>query len=222
MARVTTTPRPAVVVVAGGSGLVGGAVVRRLLSDGARVVVPTRGTGAVVPDGARVVAHVDWDAPAQLLDVLAEPGWRPTAAVAALGGWWLGPQLVDVDPAQWRRLVESHLTAHWLAVRALAPVLAGPDPAYVLLGGAAATDPMPGSGPVNVTGAGQRMLLHVLRAEPIGERVRFCEVNVRAAVRGDTRNRDPVAEVDRGVVASAVVRVLTDPGALAVVEVGAA
>lgn len=214
-----TSDQPPVVVVAGGSGLVGGAVVRRLLADGARVVVPTRGGPADLPAGARAVTGVDWTDPAGLRAVLAEPGWAPTGAVAALGGWWQGPQLVEVDPADWGRILAGHLTAHWLAVRALAPLLVGRDPAYVLLGGAAAVEPMPGSGPVNVTGAGQRMMLQVLRAEPIGARVRFAEVSVLAAIAGDARNRDPVAEVSVDDVARAVVVALTDPRSPAVVEV---
>ncbi|MCV2396318.1 SDR family oxidoreductase [Actinotalea sp. M2MS4P-6] len=212
-------PDPQVVVVAGGTGLVGSAVVRRLVADGARVVVPTRGADSHAPDGARVVRGVDWEHPETLLDVLTEPGWAPTGAVAALGGWWLGDQLVDVAPDVWRRILESHLTAHWLAVRAIAPVLVGPDPAYVLLNGAAATEPMPGSGPVNVTGAAQRMMVRVLREEPVGARVRFHEVSVLAAVGGDERNLDPGSEVDRADVAAAVVRTLADPASPAVVEV---
>lgn len=209
-----------VVVVAGGTGLVGGAVVERLAGAGARVVVPTRAAGpAHPPPGVRVVPGVDWEHPDTLASVLDEPGWAPSAAVAALGGWWLGAELVDVAPDTWRAILESHLTSHWLAVRALAPRLVGPDPAYVMLGGAAATEAMPGSGPVNVTGAGQRMLLHVLRAEEIGRRVRFHEVSVGAAVGGDHRNLDPASTVDRRDVAAAVARVLTDAGAPAVVEV---
>ncbi|MCB2176988.1 MAG: hypothetical protein KQH57_14345 [Actinomycetales bacterium] len=209
-----------VVVVAGGTGLVGGAVVDRLVGAGMRVVLPTRGAGpAEPPPGVRVVPGVDWERPDALTSVLDEPGWAPRAAVAALGGWWLGPQLVDVEPDTWRSILESHLTSHWLAARALAPRLAGPDPVYVTLGGAAATEAMPGSGPINVTGAGQRMLLHVLRAEEIGQRVRFHEVSVGAAVRGDDRNLDPADTVDRREVASAVARVLADAGSPAVVEV---
>ncbi len=214
-----TEPAARVVVVAGGTGLVGSAVVERLVADGHRVVVPSRRDDAEVPEGARLVPGVDWADPIALVEALREPGWEPTAAVAALGGWWLGPQLVDVLPETWDRILAANLTAHWHAVRALAPLLGGADPAYLLLNGAAATEPMPGSGPVNVAGAGQRMLVRVLREEPIGARVRFGEVSVLAAVSGDERNLDPDAEVERGAVADAVARTLADPRAPAVVEV---
>ncbi len=214
------TTNPPVVVVAGGTGLVGAAVVARLVGDGVRVVVPSRSSGTTI-EGARAVM-VDWDHPEPLLSLLGEPGWQPRAVVAAIGGWWLGPDLVDIEPSTWRALIESHLTAHWLVARSLAPVLMGADPAYVMLGGAAATDPMPGSGPINVTGAAQRMMLEVLRGEAIGRRVRFTEVNVRAAVRGDDRNLDPAESVTREAVADMVAQALADPSSPAVLEVAPA
>jgi NAD(P)-dependent dehydrogenase (short-subunit alcohol dehydrogenase family) len=217
MTRVEGHPR--VVVVAGGTGTVGGAVARALLGRGDEVVVPTRGRRADAPPGCRVVPGVDWEDPRSLDDAFAAWGLRPTAAVAAIGGWWQDGPLVDLEPAQWRALLESHLTAHLLAVQALAPRLVGPDRPYVLLGGAAAEEPMVGSGPVNVTGAGQRMLLEVLRAEGRPAGVRYHEVNVGAAVAGDARNLDPVAQVRPDEVAAAVLAALDDPRAPAVVRV---
>lgn len=219
MTDVEPGPGTRVVVVAGGAGTVGGAVVRALLARGDEVVVPTRGDGTGAPSGSRVVPGLDWDEPVALVDALEHWGLRPTAAVAALGGWWRGAALVEVEPGQWRSLLESHLTAHLRAVQVLAPRLVGADPAYVLLGGAAAEEPMPGSGPVNVAGAAQRMLLHALRAEGLPRRVRFHEVNVGAAVAGDSRNLDPAAEVTREEVASGVLAALDDPGTPAVLRV---
>lgn len=242
MARVTLVPAPGdppaadrVVVVAGGSGLVGSAVVAALRARGARVVVPTRrhvgapdgepgGAGAgrtddPADDGVRIVSVASWEHPHELLAVLAEPGWHPVAAVAAIGGWWVGPELVSLDPATWRALVESHLTGHFLVARAIAPLLTGTDPTYVLLGGAAATEPMAGSGPISVTGAAQRMLLEVLRAEALGARVRFHEVDVTVSVAGDVRNVDPARTVPAEQVAAAVVGVLDTPASPAVVPV---
>ena len=199
-----------VVVVAGGTGVVGGAVVDLLLASGARVVVPTRSSTARVPDGARRVVVTDWAEPEALRAVLDEPGWAADAAVAAVGGWWKGADLVDLGIEEWRLLLESHLTSHFLIARAILPLLGGADPAYVTLNGAAAEEAMAGSGPVSVTGAGQAMLLDVLRAEAIGRRVRLHEVRVMHAVAGDDRNEDPASTAAPMDVALAVVATLDD------------
>lgn len=218
-----------VVVVAGGTGLVGRHVVRALLDAGARVLVPTRRPIAEVEaeveglassaaaDRLHLVHVPTWDAPRELLDAAAR--WRPDAAVASLGGWWIGTELVDLAPDTWRRLVADHLTAHFLAARTLAPLVAdGVDPVYLALNGAAAREPMAGSGPVSVAGAGQTMLLDVLRREAIGQRVRFHELAVLAAVAGDERNLDPERTVTGAAVGAAALRVLTEPDAPTTVE----
>ncbi|WP_199424193.1 NAD-dependent epimerase/dehydratase family protein [Actinotalea solisilvae] len=216
-----------VVVVAGGTGHVGGYVVRALLDAGARVVVPTRrpagARGRGLPDHEHLVRVTvrDWEQPGEIAAALDDRGWVADAAVASLGGWWIGTPLVELDPLVWRQVLDDNLTAHFLAARALVPLVAaaGPDadPVHVALNGAAATEPMALSGPVSVAGAGQRMLLDVLRREEPG--VRLHEVEVLAAVAGDDRNLDPVAEVGGTAVAAAVLGVLADPGSPAVAAV---
>ncbi|WP_460707335.1 hypothetical protein [Myceligenerans halotolerans] len=93
----------------------------------------------------------------------------PGGVAASIGGWHLGARLLDEpDLDGWRATLDSHLTAHLAAARALVPLLrdsAGPHPAYVVLNGAARTDPMAGSGAINVTGAGLAMLIRVLNLE---------------------------------------------------------
>lgn len=224
-------PHPAlarrVVVVAGGTGHVGAYVVRALLDAGARVLVPSRRPADAghpgLPAHERLVRVTvrDWERPGEIAAALDSLGWVADAAVASLGGWWIGTPLVELEPAVWRRVLDDNLTAHFLAARALVPLVAaaGPDadPVHVALNGAAATEPMALSGPVSVAGAGQRMLLDVLRREEPG--VRLHEVEVLAAVAGDDRNLDPVAEVGGPAVAAAVLRVLADPGSPAVAAV---
>jgi hypothetical protein len=94
------------------------------------------------------------------------------------------------------------------------------DPVYVTTNGIAADEPLAGSGPVSVTGAAQRMLLEVMRAEPVGRRVRFHELTFRAAVAGDDRNLAPVDELSHARVAAAVRAVLDDPVSPPLVGVG--
>lgn len=222
----------------GGTGVVGGVVVRGLLAAGARVIVPTRMSvvGATAPrsvdgaagsgsgTGAQRTVHVrDWEDPVEVLELAAQPGWAPDAVVASIGGWWIGTELMDLKPAAWRALIDSHLTGHFLVARALAPLIAGaPDAAYVALNGAAAREPMAMSGPVSVAGAAQTMLLEVLRRESIGQAVRFHELLVMAAVAGDDRNLTPVSTVHGNAIAAAVLDLLRDPHAPRTVQVGAA
>lgn len=224
-----------VVVVPGGRGFLGSRIVAALVDAGARVVVPTRGLGPNPLDGPppravddtpgspslRVVVVQDWSHPVELAEVLAEPGWRPDAAVVAIGGWVLVPPLKELDPGTWRVLVESHLTGHFLALRATAGLLAGDDPVYVTLNGSASREPMIGSGPICAAGAGQRMLVDVLRLEEqqAARPLRVHEVLVTAAVTGDERNVAPVAEVSPDQVVAAVLDVLDDPASPPVVEV---
>lgn len=216
------------VVVAGGRGHLGSALVETLLVAGSRVVVPYRAEShpldreTQTDASCRRVAVRDWSRPAELTAALQEWGWRPDTAVASLGGWWLGPHLLDLEPVRWRALLESHLTSHFLVARALLPLLTGPDPVYVTLAGAAAVEPMVGSGPVSVTGAAQTMLLRALRAEQqVGGHpvARLHELRVMAAVAGDDRNLDPVATVEAAAVGRGLLDLLAEPSADEVLEV---
>ncbi len=170
----------------------------------------------------------DWADPHEVPAALAAHGWTADAVVAALGGWWIGTPLVGLEPLVWRQVLDDNLTAHFLAARALVPLVgaagARRDPVYVALNGAAARVPMALSGPVSVAGAGQRMLFDVLRAElaaGAGPRVRVHEVDVLAAVAGDDRNLDPVAEISGDRVAAAVLGVLADASSPPVVALPA-
>lgn len=225
-------------VVPGGTGVVGGFVVRGLLAAGARVIVPTRSAAVGAAASRRIAGAAgggsrtgtqrtvqvrDWADPVEVLDLAAEPGWAPDAVVASIGGWWIGTELTDLDPGVWRALIDSHLTGHFLVARALAPLVAGsPDAAYIALNGAAAREPMALSGPISVAGAGQTMLLEVLRRESVGRVVRFHELLVTAAVAGDDRNLTPGATVHGRAIAAAVLGILRDTDAPPTVQIGPA
>ncbi len=231
--------RPAghrVVLVAGGAGLVGGIIARGLVGDGHTVLVPSRSAGrvAALAEATRSAPGVlrpfelagETGAERELAELLAAgpAADRPTAVVAALGGWSIGPDLLEIGDAAWSAALAGHLTSHLRAMQAYLPLLAaaGPaaDPCYLTLNGAAAEIPMAGSGAVSVTGAGQRMLLEVMRAESIGRQVRLHELTVTAAVAGDLRNLDPQSQVTPSEVLDAVRNLLADPGSPALARVG--
>ncbi len=217
-------------VVAGGTGFVGGIAVRALLAAGWQVVVPARDAARLA--GLREAVHhpalitVELPPapdPAAWRAAVAGSGVAPRAAVAALGGWRLAPDLLDTGPADWQRIVDDHLTAHLTAAQAYAPLIAGQEGAvYVALNGAGSVTPFADAGGISVTGAAQRMLIDVLRVGRLSDRVRFCELVLLAAVVGDGRNIDPATEISADRVADELVRLVIDPSSPAHLIVGGA
>lgn len=176
------------VVVHGATGYVGRHLVRGLLAHGATVLAVGRSADRLEALRAQagtkgaslvpVVADVSTDAGARrVAERLGEHG-RVQAAFAAIGGWWEGPRLVELDTPTWSLLLTSHLTAHFLAARATVPQLDPTGSAYVAFNGIATLQPEARSGPVSVTGAAQSMLLDVLRAEEDRQAIRFHELCV--------------------------------------------
>jgi NAD(P)-dependent dehydrogenase (short-subunit alcohol dehydrogenase family) len=212
------------VLVVGASGFVGSRVARGLAADGRAVLAVARHT---LPERVTVqpsVIPVLGADPAAQADAVREACARagiplPGAVVASIGGWQKGPDLLDLDPAEWSATLASHLTAHLDAARALAPLL-GPGDPYVVLNGAASREAMAGSGAVSVTGAGLAMLVQVLRLEAqradASPPVRFHELVIDHAVAGDDRNEDPAQTRTPAQVVRALGELLDDPAAPAV------
>ena len=166
------------------------------------------------------VPVADADAAADRAAAIRRTGVTPRAVVAALGGWHTGPDLLDLSEEEWQRALDDHLTAHLTSLQAYAPLIAGrDDPVYLTLNGAAAVQPIPDAGPISITGAAQRMLIDVMRVGRLGDRVRFHELSLMAAVVGDDRNLEPGTEVYADQIADAVRGILTDPTAPAHLEV---
>jgi NAD(P)-dependent dehydrogenase (short-subunit alcohol dehydrogenase family) len=181
------TPAP-LVVVAGGTGSAARRTVDRLLADGCRVVVPTRG-----PDRARSILDPDRTRSGLGLveaDIGSEPGVEQLArdvadrygavnhVIVAVGGWVESAPVPDLSLAEFTRTLSSHLVPHLLLAAAFAPRLAGPSPCFLCFAGIAGWVPHPHALPVSVAGAGQRMLVDTLAAQPLGDRVRFRELVV--------------------------------------------
>ncbi|ROS78965.1 SDR family oxidoreductase [Cellulomonas sp. PhB143] len=209
--------RPGAVVV-GATGFVGSGTVASLGSRGWGLVASGRSAarlgelegapGVVATLDARTLGDPSSSAPDDAVAALAR-AHAVRGAVAAIGGWWVGDRLEDLDLADWEAFLASHLTAHLVAARRLVPLLP-PGAAYVVLNGAASYEPMAGSGPVSVTGAALHMMVDVLRAEARPGTVRYREVVVGHAVAGDVRNLDPQREVTLEDVARVVRRALGD------------
>ncbi|MBL0885681.1 SDR family oxidoreductase [Myceligenerans indicum] len=230
------TADPPPVVLVGAGGYVGRRLTAALTRAGRTVLAASRsplpenlsdggpGPGRVLPVTYPEAAGLG-DAVRAACDRDGLP--LPGGAVASIGGWHLGARLLDQpDLDGWRDTLDSHLTAHLAAVRALAPLLresAGASPAYVALNGAARAEPMAGSGAINVTGAGLAMLIQVLRLEEkqpaVPRPVRFHELVIDHAVAGDDRNVTPERTVPPARVAETLVTILDEPGTAGVVHV---
>jgi NAD(P)-dependent dehydrogenase (short-subunit alcohol dehydrogenase family) len=177
-----------VVVVAGGAGVAGECVVEALLARGTTVAVPSRSPARLA---ALRAAHPgpglstypgdmgSADGVRRVRDAIVAEHGEVDAVVAALGGWGEGPGFADLDDSVWHELLDTNLSSHLRLAHAFLPALADrPGSVYVTLNGIAADKPVPGSGPICVTGAAQRMMLRVLAEELAGRAVRLHEVAI--------------------------------------------
>ena len=173
------------VVVAGGAGGVGEGIVRVLLRHGARVLVTSRSeeklrdlqaycqdlsTGELLP----LVGDLGDEESARALQSQIYERFRELdVAVASLGGWWQGKPLTSVDVATWERIVRENLTAHFLAIKMLVPLLNPKTGSYVHVNGFSAEQPYPMAGPVAMAAAAQKSMALTLAEElsPTGIRV---------------------------------------------------
>lgn len=161
------------VVVAGGTGQVGEGIAKAYAEAGWSVVVPTRD---VTDDKRELFDRFDTvelveadvgtvDGATALHARLADAGRSLDAVVASLGGWFSGPELLELDPSTWRDVLAAGLDAHFALARAFAAGVLAAGGVYVMVNGGAAFEPVAGSGPVSVSAAGQLMLARALAAE---------------------------------------------------------
>src|SRR3954469_22719139 len=165
------------VVVAGGAGGVGEGIVRALLKHGARVLVSSRSeeklrglraycqdvpTGELLP----LVGDLGDEESARALQAKIYEQFRELdVAVASLGGWWQGKPLTSVDMATWERILRENLTAHFLALKMLVPLLHPKTGSYVHINGFSAEQAYPMAGPVAMASAAQKSMVLTLAEE---------------------------------------------------------
>lgn len=170
------------VLVPGGTGGVGEGVVRSYLAAGAEVLVPTRTEqrsqefrallGDVATERLHLVVH-DYTTFAGADELAREMTARlggVDAVVAAIGGWWSGKPLWDIDDAEWDTAFLKLATAHMAVARAFVPRLAASGN-YVVVVGESAASPVPASGLVSMEQAAVLMMQRVLAAEAADKRV---------------------------------------------------
>lgn len=203
-------------VVAGATGEVGEGVVAALLAGGWQVTALGRSADRLAGMSARL------GDPDALHTVVLDPdggGWQrlagsigtPELVVASLGGWFSGPGLAVLPRPDFDRVLGDGLTAHLGAAQAFLPAMerAGGG-TYVMINGAAALAPVPGSGVVSVVTAAQLMLARVLAAEAREVSVR--SLVIATPVLSRSRTDGPSSWVSARDVGSTVAALHADPG----------
>ncbi|MQA83661.1 MAG: SDR family oxidoreductase [Streptosporangiales bacterium] len=185
-----------VALVAGGAGAVGEGIVRAFLQRGATVVVPSRSAERLIDlrrrlDDPENLLTLEGDVStvegaAEIRDRALDEAGDLDAVVASVGGWWQGGDLVDVDTATWRRVLDDNLTTHFVLARTFVPVLRERASTYLMITGDAADVPVAGASLVSVAAAGLLALFRSLVLELRGSPIR---VNVLYLGPVITRNR---------------------------------
>jgi len=175
-----------VAMVTGGSRGIGAATATRLASYGALVGVGGRDQPAIdrVVAGIRAVGGQAVPAPADATDVdalaraythLSEQFSRPVELLAAFAGGNGRPRPTEqVDPEEWRRVIDGDLTSTFLTIRAALPAMIEQGRgAIVTMSSAAGRQPSQAAAAYAAAKAGVAMLSKHLAAEmgPRGIRV---------------------------------------------------
>jgi len=187
-------------LIVGGTGGVGEGIVRAFLKEGATVVVPSRSDDRLQQldeqleksPTERLISIVgdmsDVEPAEQLRQQILDKVGNIDAIVASLNGRWNEDiPLVQTSLEDWKRMIDSNLTAHFIAAKTFLPVLKSGS-SYTLIGGGAALKPMPHYGLVCIPAAAEVMLTQVLIEEMKGGGVRINEVILNSYIL--TRERD--------------------------------
>lgn len=206
-------------MVVGGTGSVGRHLVQAQLSEGARVVVPSRRAERLQalgrfltpdPSGRFVPIVGDITDSRDSPRVLREAG-PVDGAVVSLGGFVPAPSVLGASEAELERALRDYPLAHFAVARAVVPLLGARGGGYVMINGPLAFDPLfPGVGLVSIATAAQAMLARVLMKELADTTVRINEVVIYSSFgRGDD-DENPVTGADIG---GYVAHLLSDRGA---------
>ena len=168
-----------VVVVTGGHGVLGRAVVDAALTRGLKVALIDHATGEAAPDGALEIAGVDLTDVSAAEKAMAQVFERfgRIDAVLNIAGGFVWQKTDDVKPA-WDRMFALNLTTALNASRAALPHLkASSDGRIVNVGSAAALKAAAGMGPY----AASKSAVHSL-TQALAEELKATSVTVNAVL----------------------------------------
>lgn len=171
--------RPGAVVVTGGGGALGTAVVAALLDAGARVAVPVRDPAGVEAlrrdhgdDVLAIEADLTRDEDADRLAAVTAARLGPVVGLACLAGGYAEGRVEALTADAWRALFDRNVVTAATATRALLPELRRTAGSIVYVGSRIAYRPFPGAAHSIVAKAGLHALVGVVAQEERGHGVR--------------------------------------------------
>lgn len=179
-----------VALVAGGAGTVGSGIARAFLRAGATVIVPSRSAARIETlrseaehAGRLVGVEADVGSPegaARVRELVERDHGQLDHLVTSLGGAWTGGPLRELDLDGFRAALREYCEIHFVAMRALLPVMEDRDGAsYTIVSGVAGEQLFDLTwGPVSVGAAALFGLGMVTRAEYADHAVRVNELRV--------------------------------------------
>jgi NAD(P)-dependent dehydrogenase (short-subunit alcohol dehydrogenase family) len=206
------------VIVTGGTGALGRAVVEALLRDGARVAVPYRSepawrelSGALGSPAAllgRAADLTDAAATGRFVDEAVRWAGR-LDGVAAIAGGYAGSAAFDAAPAgEWEQMLRANLEATRSICRAALPPLLQHRGSVVTVSSQLASKGGAGAAAYAVSKAAVEALTRVLALENETRGVRFNCVAPGTIDTPDNRRAMPDADVSRWTPAAAIAKVV--------------
>jgi NAD(P)-dependent dehydrogenase (short-subunit alcohol dehydrogenase family) len=205
------------VIVTGGTGALGRAVVLRLLDGGTRVAVPWRGA-----EGWRALQEETAGAPLFGIEATLDRPEGTTAftdeaarrlevldgVVLAAGGWAGGVRFDEAPSGQWESMLRANLGTAAHVCRAALPHLRKQGGSVVAVGSRAAETGGAGMAAYAVAKVGVHALVRVLALENAGDGVRFNAVLPGTMDTPANRRAMPDADRSRWTSPDAVARVI--------------
>lgn len=185
-----------VIVVTGGHGVLGRAVVEAALADGLKVAVIDHASGLPVPDGVLEIGGVDLTDPAaadRAIAAVVERSGRLDALLNVAGGFvW---QTVDDSEPAWGKMFALNLTTALNASRAALPHLKHSDEGRIVnVGANGALKAAAGMGAYAASKSGVHRL-----TESLAEELKTTSVTVNAvlpSILDTARNRKDMPDAD--------------------------
>lgn len=155
-----------VVVVFGGAGFVGGAIVLDLLTKGATVAVASRtpesleklsqwtseeltklgktGSGKLLTFNRDVSTEASAQAFIEEVKSHEATGGRIDHAVSSLGSWAIDGPILEVSLERFHQQVDNYATSHFIALKALLPIIADQEgSSFTIVTGTVSGAPLP-------------------------------------------------------------------------------